>query len=101
MPDGAWPVIAPSPIPYSPRNQTPEPMTRATMRTVRDQFVRATQGALRAGFDLLELHCAHGYLLSYGARARKPPTGREDGVRKELERTLEPDALALAPDRRA
>jgi len=64
LPDGAWPVIAPSPIPYSPRNQTPEPMTRAAMRIVRDQFVRATRGALRAGFDLLELHCAHGYLLS-------------------------------------
>jgi anthraniloyl-CoA monooxygenase len=61
---GAWPVIGPSAIPYSLRNQMPQPMTRADMVTVRDQFVRATLGALEAGFDLLELHCAHGYLLS-------------------------------------
>lgn len=62
--DGNWPVIAPSPIPYSPRNQTPREMTRADMDAVRDQFVAAARGALDAGFDLLEVHCAHGYLLS-------------------------------------
>jgi anthraniloyl-CoA monooxygenase len=39
-------------------------MTRADMDEVRDQFVWATRGAVEAGFDLLELHCAHGYLLS-------------------------------------
>jgi anthraniloyl-CoA monooxygenase len=64
LPNGNWPVIGPSPIPYSQVNQVPVPMTRADMVTVRDQFVRATVGAERAGFDLLELHCAHGYLLS-------------------------------------
>jgi len=62
--DGGWQVIGPSPIPYSPRNQTPVPMTRADMLRVRDEFVRAAAGVLDAGFDLLELHCAHGYLLS-------------------------------------
>jgi anthraniloyl-CoA monooxygenase len=61
---GGWPVIGPSPIPYSPRNQVPRQMTRGHMVAVREQFVRATLGALEAGFDLLEIHCAHGYLLS-------------------------------------
>jgi anthraniloyl-CoA monooxygenase len=59
-----WEVMAPSPIAYSELNQVPREMTRADMEIVRDQFVAATQGAVEAGFDLLELHCAHGYLLS-------------------------------------
>ncbi|MGZ4292599.1 MAG: bifunctional salicylyl-CoA 5-hydroxylase/oxidoreductase [Solirubrobacteraceae bacterium] len=62
--EGNWEVIAPSPISYSPLNQVPREMTRADMDTVRDQFVWATRGAVEAGFDLLEIHCAHGYLLS-------------------------------------
>jgi anthraniloyl-CoA monooxygenase len=62
--DGNWEVIAPSPLPYSARNQVPREMTRADMETVRGQFVWAARGALQAGFDLLEIHCAHGYLLS-------------------------------------
>jgi anthraniloyl-CoA monooxygenase len=64
LPEGSWPVIGPSAAPYSPRNQTPVPMTRAEMLAVREEFVRASVGAAAAGFDLLELHCAHGYLLS-------------------------------------
>ncbi|MGB0094091.1 MAG: bifunctional salicylyl-CoA 5-hydroxylase/oxidoreductase [Solirubrobacteraceae bacterium] len=64
LPDGGWPVIGPSPIPYSPGNQVPRAMTRADMVAVCDQFVQATVAVLEAGFDLLELHCAHGYLLS-------------------------------------
>ena len=59
-----WPVIGPSPVAWSPRNQVPREMTRADMDTVRDEFVRAAAAAARAGFDMLELHCAHGYLLS-------------------------------------
>jgi anthraniloyl-CoA monooxygenase len=62
--DGNWPVIGPSPIAWSPQNQVPREMTRADMDSVRDQFVRSATMAARAGFDLLELHCAHGYLLS-------------------------------------
>jgi len=62
--EGNWPVIGPSPIAWSPQNQVPREMTRADMDTVRDQFVRSATMAARAGFDLLELHCAHGYLLS-------------------------------------
>jgi anthraniloyl-CoA monooxygenase len=61
---GNWEVIAPSPIPYSQRNQVPREMTSWDLEAVRSQFARATFGALEAGFDLLELHCAHGYLLS-------------------------------------
>jgi anthraniloyl-CoA monooxygenase len=61
---GNWALIAPSPLPYLPVSQTPREMTRADMELVRDQFVAATRTAVRAGFDLLELHCAHGYLLA-------------------------------------
>jgi anthraniloyl-CoA monooxygenase len=64
LPSGNWEVIGPSPIPYSPRNQVPREMTRADMDAVLAEFVWAARGAVRAGFDLLELHCAHGYLLS-------------------------------------
>ena len=61
---GNWEVLAPSPIPYSGRNQVPREMTREDMDLVLGQFVSAARGALAAGFDLLEIHCAHGYLLS-------------------------------------
>ena len=64
LPGGNWPLIAPSPIAYGPRNQLPRAMTREDMDRVRDQFVRAAQTGARNGFDILELHCAHGYLLS-------------------------------------
>ena len=62
--DDGWPLIAPSPIPYVPTMPTPRAMTRDDMDRVRDQFVAATRRGAAAGFDLLELHCAHGYLLS-------------------------------------
>ncbi len=61
---GNWDLIAPSPVPYLPVSQVPREMTRADMDLVRDEFVAATRMAARAGFDLLELHCAHGYLLA-------------------------------------
>jgi anthraniloyl-CoA monooxygenase len=64
LPEGNWEVCAPSPIPYSAQNQVPRALTLAEMEEIRDQFVRAAQAGARAGFDLLELHCAHGYLLS-------------------------------------
>jgi anthraniloyl-CoA monooxygenase len=64
LPEGNWPVIGPSPVAWSPRNQVPREMTRADMNSVRDDFVGAAAMAARIGFDLLELHCAHGYLLS-------------------------------------
>src|SRR5579883_584343 len=64
LPAGNWEVIAPSPVPWSPRNQVPRPMSRADMDAVRDAFVRAATFGEQAGFDMLELHAAHGYLLS-------------------------------------
>jgi anthraniloyl-CoA monooxygenase len=62
--DGNWEVIAPSPVPWSPRNQIPRPMTQDDMEAVRDAFVTATRYGAEAGFDMLELHAAHGYLPS-------------------------------------
>lgn len=62
--DGNWDVAGPSPIPYSPVNQTPRELSRADLDQITAQFVTNTEAAARAGFDLLELHCAHGYLLS-------------------------------------
>ncbi|MBD0324701.1 MAG: FAD-dependent monooxygenase, partial [Aldersonia sp.] len=64
LPAGNWPVVAPSPIPYSPVNQIPRELTAADLTEIRDQFAAAAERAADAGFDLLELHCAHGYLLS-------------------------------------
>ncbi|MCL2733232.1 MAG: bifunctional salicylyl-CoA 5-hydroxylase/oxidoreductase, partial [Actinomycetia bacterium] len=65
LPDGNWPVAAPSPLPYRPGvNQVPHALTPAELARVRDQFAAAAERGARAGFDLLELHCAHGYLLS-------------------------------------
>src|SRR5438067_5954919 len=61
---GNWPVMAASDVPWSPVNQVPRPMTRADMDLVRDQFVTAVRMGLECGFDMVELHAAHGYLLS-------------------------------------
>ena len=62
--EGNWRLLAASEVPWSPCNQRPKAMDRADMDAVRDQFVAAARMADRAGFDMLELHCAHGYLLS-------------------------------------
>ena len=59
-----WPVIAPSPLPYFDDSPMPREMTRADMDAVREEFVLSTLRAAECGFDLLELHMAHGYLLS-------------------------------------
>src|SRR5690606_18471242 len=59
-----WPIMSASDIAWSDRNQTPKPMTRDDMDRVRDQFVAAAEMADRAGFDMIEVHAAHGYLLS-------------------------------------
>ncbi|MFI2238444.1 bifunctional salicylyl-CoA 5-hydroxylase/oxidoreductase [Streptomyces chrestomyceticus] len=65
LPDGNWPLVAPSALPYRPGvNQIPHALTGPELLEVREQFVRSARSAARAGFDLLELHCAHGYLLS-------------------------------------
>jgi anthraniloyl-CoA monooxygenase len=64
LPSGNWEVCGPSAIPYSPANQTPRELTVSDLAAIRDQFVASARAGARAGFDVLELHCAHGYLLS-------------------------------------
>lgn len=59
-----WPLLAPSPIAYRPKNQVPREMTRDDMDLVKGQFVASTLMAVACNFDLLELHYAHGYLMS-------------------------------------
>jgi anthraniloyl-CoA monooxygenase len=61
---GNWPLIAASTVPYGLQNQTPSAMTRNDMDRVTAEFVATTRRAARVGFDWIELHCAHGYLLS-------------------------------------
>ncbi|GGM09877.1 salicylyl-CoA 5-hydroxylase [Streptomyces fumigatiscleroticus] len=61
---GGWPVVAASPLPYKPGGPVPRELGRARLTDIREQFTAAAWRAARAGFDLLELHCAHGYLLS-------------------------------------
>ncbi len=60
----AWTTLAPSPLAYVDRLPAPRAMSRADMDRVRDDFVQATAMAHDAGFDMVELHAAHGYLLS-------------------------------------
>ena len=64
LPEGNWPLIAASALPWSAGNAVPREMDRAEMDRVRDAFVAATRMAERAGFDMIELHAAHGYLIS-------------------------------------
>jgi anthraniloyl-CoA monooxygenase len=61
---GGWPLVSASPLPYTPQSPVPQELDRAGMDRVRDDFVHATQMACEAGFDILQLHFAHGYLLA-------------------------------------
>jgi anthraniloyl-CoA monooxygenase len=65
LPEDNWEVVGPSPLAYRAGvNQVPRELAAGDLDEIRQQFVDATRRAARAGFDLLELHCAHGYLLS-------------------------------------
>jgi anthraniloyl-CoA monooxygenase len=76
LPDGNWPLVAASGSPYRPGvNQTPTSLDRAGMDEVVADFVANARRAADAGFDVLELHCAHGYLLS---SFLSPVTNRRD-----------------------
>ncbi|WP_411975326.1 bifunctional salicylyl-CoA 5-hydroxylase/oxidoreductase [Sulfitobacter faviae] len=61
---GNWEIISASPIPWSENNAVPKEATRADMDQIRDEFVEAARMADRANFDMIELHAAHGYLIS-------------------------------------
>jgi anthraniloyl-CoA monooxygenase len=61
---GNWPVLSPSAVPWSDRNAVPKAMDRTDMDRVRNEFVASTRMAAHAGFDMIELHAAHGYLIS-------------------------------------
>jgi anthraniloyl-CoA monooxygenase len=61
---GNWPIVSASAIAYLPVSQVPRELSREGMDRITAEFVAATQRAAQAGFDILELHCAHGYLLS-------------------------------------
>jgi anthraniloyl-CoA monooxygenase len=64
LPQGGWPVMAASALPYFPHSQVPREMTRGDMDRVIADFVQAVSRGARAGFDMVELHAAHGYLLA-------------------------------------
>ena len=64
LPSGNWETVAPSPLPYGAGSPVPRELTRAELDEITAQYVAAARRGAEAGFDLLELHCAHGYLLS-------------------------------------
>jgi anthraniloyl-CoA monooxygenase len=83
---GAWPLVSASPLPYYPESQIPREMNRADMDEVRDQFVAAVHRAEACGFDMVEMHAAHGYLL---ASFLSPVTNqRKDNYGGSLENRL-------------
>ena len=92
--EGNWPLMAASALPYLPESQTPKAMDRADMDMVKAQFVEAVQTADRAGFDMVEMHAAHGYLL---ASFISPVTNRrtdEDGGSPEYRLRFPLEVLA-------
>ena len=62
--EGAWPLVSASPIAYFDESQTPREATRADMDRIRDEFVSAVRRGVAIGFDMVEMHAAHGYLLA-------------------------------------
>ena len=91
---GGWDVVSASPLPYFPDSQVPRELDRAAMDRIKADFVQAVQRGERCGFDMAELHCAHGYLLAsfispltnqrtdeYGGLARQPAAFPARGIR--------------------
>lgn len=61
--DGGWPVVGPSAVPFSPAHRTPKALSREEIDAVVEDFRASTRLAQQAGFQVVELHLAHGYLL--------------------------------------
>lgn len=83
---GNWQLLAPSAVAWSTQNQTPRPMEEKDFIRVEQDFVTATLRADQAGFDMVELHAAHGYLLS--AFLTPLTNKREDDYGGSLENRL-------------
>jgi anthraniloyl-CoA monooxygenase len=64
LPEGDWETIGPSPLPYGSGSPVPREADRDDLDRITAEFAAAARRGAEAGFDLLELHCAHGYLLS-------------------------------------
>jgi 2,4-dienoyl-CoA reductase-like NADH-dependent reductase (Old Yellow Enzyme family) len=62
--EGGWQTVGPSALPFIPEWQTPTALDRAGMEAIIASFVRATERCVRLGLDMIEIHAAHGYLLS-------------------------------------
>ncbi|MCE2574109.1 FAD-dependent monooxygenase [Komagataeibacter sp. FNDCR2] len=62
--EGGWDLVSASPLPYHPHSAVPRAMTRDDMDRVTADYVAATRRAVNCGFDMIEVHCAHGYLLA-------------------------------------
>lgn len=60
--EGGWKIIGPGDLPFSPRHQTPQAMDKSTIDEVQNAFMNAAVRALKAGFEIVEIHSAHGYL---------------------------------------
>ncbi|MFN0304867.1 MAG: bifunctional salicylyl-CoA 5-hydroxylase/oxidoreductase [Burkholderiales bacterium] len=61
---GNWPLVSASPLPYLPHSQVPREATRDDMDRIKRETVAAVERAIDIGFDMIEFHCAHGYLFS-------------------------------------
>ncbi|WP_129714268.1 NADPH dehydrogenase NamA [Pedobacter sp. SYP-B3415] len=60
---GSWPTVAPSALPFKPENKVPAALTKAEIQAIKGDFVSAARRALEAGFQVVEIHAAHGYLI--------------------------------------
>jgi len=102
--DGAWPVVAPSALPYSEAHQTPAALTVAEIAGIVDAFARAAHRAHDSGFDWLELHGAHGYLphsfLSPITNQRRDDYGGDFAGRTRLVREVVSSVRAVWPERK-
>jgi anthraniloyl-CoA monooxygenase len=84
--EGAWPIVSASPLPYYPESQIPREASPADMEAIKADFVATVTRAARVGFDMIEMHAAHGYLL---ASFLSPLTNkRKDGYGGSLENRL-------------
>ncbi len=97
----AWTPIAPSAIPFTPAHAVPHPLDFAGIGKLRDDFRRAARRAVRAGFDAIEIHAAHGYLLhsfySPLTNHRKDEYGGTLENRCRLVRQVATDLRAIVP----